>query len=518
MIGLLGRLRVRTRLLLLIVLAFVGIVAITAVSLVNLRKSMMDERRAKVVGIVDSAATIIGRIHQLQTDGKLGREEAQQQAKDVIRSVRYEKSNYIFIYDTDGMRVLLPPAPESEGKPFKDLKDAKGNPLVQQMIDIVVNKESGFISYWFPRPGGTESYPKLGFVRLVPDWNWVLGTGVYIDDVDQEFWAVARTGIAICVLLLCGVGGMAMLISRGILQQLGGEPAYAVDVVHQVSSGDLSTRVELDANDRDSLLAHIQAMIDQLRQLISQVRDSSHSIDTAAGEIAQGNMDLSRRTENQSANLEATASSMEELTATVKQNSESAHQASTLANSASDIARHGGTVVSDVVSTMESIKQSSTKVVDIIGVIDGIAFQTNILALNAAVEAARAGEQGRGFAVVAAEVRNLAQRSAAAAKEIKQLIQDSVDKVQSGATLVDDAGKTMSEIVESVRRVTDIMTEIADASREQSQGIEQVNAAIVEMEEVTQQNAALVEQSAAAAQSMQDQSQALVTKVSAFRL
>jgi len=259
-------------------------------------------------------------------------------------------------------------------------------------------------------------------------------------------------------------------------------------------------------------------MVVRLRGLIHQVHESSSSIDNAAQEIAQGNMDLSNRTENQSANLEETASSMEELTSTVKQNSENAREASKLADSASDVAIHGGEVVRNVVTTMESIKASSSKIVDIIGVIDGIAFQTNILALNAAVEAARAGEQGRGFAVVAAEVRKLAQRSAAAAREIKELIQNSVDSVQSGAVLVDDAGRTMDEIVASVKRVTDIMSEIAQASLEQAQGIEQVNTSIIEMESVTQQNAALVEEAAAAAQSMQDQSRLLVEKVGSFRL
>jgi methyl-accepting chemotaxis protein len=518
MIKILERLQVRTRLLLLISLVFIGMVAITAVSLINLRNSMLEERRAKVVSIVDSAVSIIAHTHQLQIEGKLSEADAKQQAKDILRNLRYEKSNYVFIYDADFMRVLLPPAPDTEGKPFKDLKDTAGNFIVQQMVDICVNKGNGFIYYWFPRPGGTDSYPKMGYVQYFPDWKWVVGTGVYIDDVDREFWASARIGILICVLLLGCVGGFAMLISRGILLQLGGEPAYAVDVVHQVSTGDLTAKANLRANDSRSLLAQMQKMIDQLREVISQVRDSSESIDTAAREIAQGNLDLSKRTETQSANLEETASSMNELTSTVRQNSENARQANELANSASHVAVHGGEVVRNVVTTMDSIKESSNKIVDIIGVIDSIAFQTNILALNAAVEAARAGEQCRGFAVVAAEVRNLAQRSAAAAKEIKQLIQDSVAKVQSGALLVADAGQTMDEIVASVKRVTDIMSEIADASKEQSQGIDQVNSAIVEMEEVTQQNAALVEQAAAAAQSMQDQSRVLVEKVSSFRL
>jgi methyl-accepting chemotaxis protein len=234
--------------------------------------------------------------------------------------------------------------------------------------------------------------------------------------------------------------------------------------------------------------------------------------------VASGNADLSQRTEEQASSLEETASSMEELTSTVKQNAENAKQANQLAASASEVAVKGGAVVSEVVGTMSSINESSKKIVDIISVIDGIAFQTNILALNAAVEAARAGEQGRGFAVVASEVRNLAQRSAAAAKEIKGLIGDSVDKVGAGTKLVDEAGKTMQEIVSSVKRVTDIMSEITAASQEQSSGIEQVNQAITQMDEVTQQNAALVEEAAAAAEAMQEQAQNLAHAVSVFRL
>jgi methyl-accepting chemotaxis protein len=262
----------------------------------------------------------------------------------------------------------------------------------------------------------------------------------------------------------------------------------------------------------------MRAMRDSLVKIVSQVRMGTDTIATASSQIAAGNLDLSSRTEEQASALEETASSMEEITSTVKQNADNSRQANQLAATASDIAVKGGVVVAQVVDTMHSITESSRKIVDIIAVIDGIAFQTNILALNAAVEAARAGEQGRGFAVVATEVRNLAQRSATAAKEIKQLIGDSVDKVDSGSRLVGDAGTTMNEIVDSVKRVTDIMAEITAASREQSAGIEQVNQAITQMDEVTQQNAALVEQAAAASQSLQDQAGNLSQVVSVFKL
>jgi methyl-accepting chemotaxis protein len=293
----------------------------------------------------------------------------------------------------------------------------------------------------------------------------------------------------------------------------------AVKIAETVAAGDLSSHIEVSSTDETGqLLQALKNMNASLLDIVGQVRSGADTMATASGQIASGNLDLSSRTEQQASSLEETASSMEELTSTVKQNGDNARQANTLAVSASNVAIKGGQVVSQVVDTMGSINESARKIVDIIGVIDGIAFQTNILALNAAVEAARAGEQGRGFAVVAAEVRNLAQRSAGAAKEIKALIDDSVEKVGIGSRLVDQAGSTMDEVVASVRRVTDIMGEITSASREQESGIEQINQAITEMDAVTQQNASLVEEAAAAAEALQEQAGQLAQMVSVFKL
>ena len=293
----------------------------------------------------------------------------------------------------------------------------------------------------------------------------------------------------------------------------------AVQIADGIAAGNLTQRIEVTSKDETGrLLQALKHMNDSLTNIVSQVRTGTDSIATASGQIAAGNQDLSSRTEEQASSLEETASSMEELTSTVKQNADNARQANQLAASASEVAGKGGEVVAQVVETMGAINDSSKKIVDIIAVIDGIAFQTNILALNAAVEAARAGEQGRGFAVVASEVRSLAQRSAGAAKEIKALIDDSVEKVHTGAQLVNEAGATMEEIVESVKRVTDIMGEISAASAEQTAGIEQINQAVAQMDQVTQQNAALVEEAAAASEAMQVQAGQLSQAVSVFKL
>jgi methyl-accepting chemotaxis protein len=328
--------------------------------------------------------------------------------------------------------------------------------------------------------------------------------------------SILMTGLVLMFVLFSGLIGY--LITTRLLKQLGGEPDYAAAVVRQIATGDLTVTVETRANDQSSLLYAMKRMSESLIDIVGEVRNNTESITSASHEIAQGNADLSQRTEEQASSLEEAASSIEELTSAVRQNAENARQANQLASSASDIAVKGGKVVGNVVHTMASISDSSRKIVDIISVIDSIAFQTNILALNAAVEAARAGEQGRGFAVVAGEVRNLAQRSAAAAKEIKTLIDDSVNKVEAGTKQVDHAGATMNEIVQAVKRVTNIMAEIAAASNEQSAGIEQVNTAITQMDEMTQQNAALVEEAAAAAEAMQGQAEILFEAVSVFKL
>src|SRR5476649_139490 len=413
-----------------------------------------------------------------------------------------------------------------------DVKSLLDTPAEKQMFaDMLVYRKrylgsrDGIVA--LKKDGKLEEADQLLQQHFIPDGKAYLEALRGLQDLQRKRIDSNAAGIEATyqhsrdIMLVLGLGVLALgaacawRLTRGIVVPLG----RAVEIAAAVAGKDLRSDIEIDTGDETGrLLQALKTMNDGLVEIVAEVRSGTESIASASSQIAAGNLDLSSRTEQQASSLEETASSMEELTSTVKQNADNARQANQLAMSASEVAQRGGAVVAQVVGTMDEINASSRKIVDIIGVIDGIAFQTNILALNAAVEAARAGEQGRGFAVVATEVRNLAHRSAAAAKEIKELIGTSVSKVDAGSLLVNQAGATMEDVVVSVRRVTDIMGEITAAGREQSSGIEQVNIAIAHMDGVTQQNAALVEQAAAASQSMQDQAGALARLVSLFQL
>ena len=414
----------------------------------------------------------------------------------------------------------------------KEIEESLRNPGVRDQFKLVKEERVGYMAardalFQAKRDGNQAQLDAIYRDRLTPR------TVSYLATVDKlaTMQITAADAVAQSILdsyastrvILFALGGAALLlgaacawfISRSITAPL----RQAVDVAERVANGDLTSRFVLDRGDEvGQLMAALSRMNASLAAIVGQVRDGTATIATASGEIASGNQDLSSRTEQQAGSLEETAASMEELTSTVRQNTEHAQRANQLADSAASVAGEGGRMVAEVVGTMGRIDAASQRIVDIIAVIDGIAFQTNILALNAAVEAARAGEQGRGFAVVAGEVRTLAHRSAAAAKEIKGLIDDSVGQVQQGTQQVARAGATMEQIVRSIDQVTTIMAEIAAASQEQSAGIEQVNTAIVEMDRVTQQNAALVEEAAAAADAMRDQAGQLAAVVGTFRL
>ncbi len=480
-----------------------------------MEKHLMAEKIAATKGVVDTALSLVESHMQDAKDGKITVEEAKNRSLENIKDLRYHGGEYFWINDLEPKMLMHGVKPELNGKNVADIKDPHGKQIFVEFAKVAKEKEAGTVEYQWAKPGATQPVDKISYVKLIKGWDWVVGSGIYVDDVKAEVAKMRWQILGGTLLLALVIFAFAWLVASRIKQALD----KAISASEQIAAGDLTVKIEIDSQDEaGQLLGSLKEMNEGLAKIVGEVRNGADSIATATEQISAGNADLSQRTEEQASALEETASSMEELTSTVKQNADNAQQANQLAISASGVAVKGGDVINKVVRTMESITDSSRKISDIIGVIDGIAFQTNILALNAAVEAARAGEQGRGFAVVAAEVRSLAQRSAAAAKEIKALIEDSVGKVQDGSRLVEEAGHTTQEIVTSIKRVTDIMAEISAASLEQSSGIEQVNTAITQMDDVTQQNAALVEQAAAAAESLEEQALQLVQVVTRFKL
>jgi methyl-accepting chemotaxis protein len=465
------------------------------------RESQLNDRKADLQQATQIALGVVKTYGDQESAGTLTDAQAKARAVDALRSLRFGDNGYFVVVDSHVVVVMSPFHPELTGKDVSQYRDPNGVYVFQGVVDSVKATGSGFSTYAFPRPGLTEPVPKIAYSAHYQPWDWVIMTSLYVDDINAAFRSALYESLGLLIALACALSAVVLLLNRGITRSLGGEPAYAAEIANRIADFDLTATVEIAPDDRSSLLFSMKRMQERLTHTLDTIKASANSIAAATHQVAAGNTDLSQRTEEQAASLEETASSMEELTATVRQNADNAQQATTLATTASGIAQRGGEVVGRVVDTMHGISGSSAKVGEIISVIESIAFQTNILALNAAVEAARAGEQGRGFAVVASEVRTLAQRSASAAKEIKTLIGESVDRVQAGSKLVAEAGSTINEIVTSVRRVTDIIGEISSASHEQRTGIEQVHQAVTQMDEVTQQNAALVEEASAAAQS-----------------
>jgi len=514
----LQNLSLRKKLMLPLVLSWICLLAITLWNAWEMRALRFEDRKLSLEHVTDVANSIVTEYEAMARAGKLPVEEAQKQALDRVRALRFGADGYFTVMRSDHVVLMHAIKKELDGKNMGDMKDPNGVYLFREIAALGKNPGHGFVEYLWPKPGAEAPQPKLSYVLNFKPWDWDFIAGLYLDDIHAEF----RRSLWEALGWLLGVGALMSVVmvrvSVSLQKQLGGEPALTSQIAARIAEGDLASHVQTKPNDRESVLYNMQQMQARLTGAIGQIRGSADSIAGAARQIAAGNVDLSRRSEEQAASLEETAASMEELTSTVRQSADNARQASRLAEGASDIAVRGGQIVHQVVGTMGEIKAASGKVVDIIGVIEGIAFQTNILALNAAVEAARAGEQGRGFAVVAGEVRSLAQRSATAAKEIKALIDNSAQRVEDGSVLVEGAGRAMEEIVEAVKRVTDLMGEMRAATEEQTGGIEQVNQAVSQMDQMAQQNAALVEEATAAAASLEDQADALHRAVGQFRL
>jgi methyl-accepting chemotaxis protein len=511
------KLSFRTKLFLPLTISWICLMVVMIFNLTHTRSLRLEERKAQLRNAGDMALSITKEYGELAQSGAMSADEAKKQALARVKSLRFGEAGYFTVLDPHAV-LMHPIKPALVGTDPGAMKDTEGTQLYLDALNVSRDGAAGFTTYQWAKPGSDKPVPKLAYNNSYKPWSWTFMTGLYIDDLDAAFHQDLIVAAILLSVIGLGLTAGSVLVVRNIERSIGGTPEQAAEIAHSIAGGHLEVQVATRPGDESSLLYAMKTMRDNLAGIVSRVRAGTETIATASNEIAAGNIDLSSRTEQQASSLEETAASMEELTSTVKQTADNARHANELAVSASRIAQHGGEVVGQVVGTMTVINESSKKIVDIISVIDGIAFQTNILALNAAVEAARAGEQGRGFAVVASEVRNLAQRSAAAAKEIKVLIGDSVEKVDAGAKLVDQAGTTMGSIVDSVERVAAIIGEIMNATQEQTSGIAEINTAVTQMDQVTQQNAALVEEAAAASESMQQQAAQLAQVVSVFQL
>jgi len=475
-----------------------------------------EARQTATRQVVEVAHGVLRWAHAMETSGQLDRAAAQAMARQALAALRYSGAEYFWVNDLHPRVVMHPIKPELDGQDASQIRDPKGMALFVAFAETARRDGEGFVRYLWPKPGSDQPVQKLSFVKLFEPWGWVVGSGIYEDDLQAALMQdLQRLSVSVGLALVLAAY-LAHRVSRSILDGLMG----AIEVSRAIASGDIGREVAVGKG-RDEVAQLMTAMADMvvnLRRTVVQVQASAQGVESAAGEIAAGNHDLSGRTEQAAASLEETAASMTQIHNTVLQNAETARQAGDVSVSAARSAEEGRRLVGEVVSTMAEITKSSARIADITGVIDGIAFQTNILALNAAVEAARAGEHGRGFAVVASEVRSLATRAAQAAREIKDLIGDSVDRVREGGELVDSAGQAMRQIADSVQHLNQLLDALQRANQEQVTGVGEVNQAVSSLDQTTQQNAALVEQSAAAAGALREQARQLLTAIQVFRL
>jgi methyl-accepting chemotaxis protein len=515
------KLTFRQKLFLPLLISWLCLAALTAVNVFQNKQRRFEERQLALKYATDVGMSMLKAYADAVDRGVLSADEGKAQALTRLKAMRYGKDGYFTIVDSHPTVVMHPIKLELAGKDVSDFKDPNGQFIYRNVAAIAKGAGEGWIEYVWPKPGHPDQkqvFPKGAYVLTFKPWDWTFITGLYLDDLTGAFMADLWRAAWLLSIIGVVLTGIVVLVIRSIERTVGGDPDDVTEITRRIAAGDLSGPIVTRHGDRSSLLHGIRTMRDNLSAIVSQVRQGSDSMATGSEQIASGNADLSQRTEQQAANLQQTAASMEQLNATVKRNADAAQHAVLLAGQASEAAEHGGQAVGQVVATMDAISASSRRIGDIISVVDGIAFQTNILALNAAVEAARAGEHGRGFAVVAGEVRTLAQRSADAAREIKALVNTSLEKVDTGSQLVVDAGASIDRLVSQVQRVAALITDISTAVAEQTTGISQVSDAMTQLDQVTQQNAALVEESAAAAASLQQQARRMVEVVTVFKL
>ena len=483
-----------------------------------LEKDADDSMRARMDATrqhVEVAYSVLEWAHAQEVGGQMSHEAAQAAAIGAIRQLRYDTKEYFWINDMQPRMIMHPIKPELDGKDLSGLKDPNGFALFQEMVNTVRRDGKGFVAYQWPKPGSEHPVDKISYVAGFAPWGWVVGSGVYTGDLREA----AREQMLYAAAIVLGALAVAGYLFLSFYRVMNGGLKETRRHLSAMASGDLTSAPSPWGRDEAAeLMLDLRHMQQSLIAVVRRVRASGDQILNSSGEVATASLNLSKRTEQAASNLETAAASMSDLTQTVVHGSQLSDEASKVARHNAEVAADGGRVMREVISTMDAIRGSSSRISEIIGAIDSIAFQTNILALNAAVEAARAGEQGRGFAVVASEVRVLAQRSAEAARQIKKLIDDSVAQVEAGTGIVRRAGTTIDEIVAASQRVDALLMQIADGAREQGGGITRIGKAVEELERMTQQNAALVEETAAASAAMNDQAHGLVQEVSHFRI
>ena len=478
---------------------------------------------------VENVISLIESVYRYQKTNSLTDDQGKQLAGELVRGLKYDKNGYFWIDDYEGMNISNAANPDTEEKSRIDLTDVRGKKLIKEIIENGRKPDGGYTEYWYPKPGETEANPKRSYSKSFEPYRWVIGTGNYIDDIrmvvseqEKENNRYINTLIMTVIIIAVVLTFLIVIISIYFGNSITLPIIEAAKIANRLSEGDLTGRIDPKLAERNdevgTLVVSINNAEEKLEEMISSLINGMQNLYYVTEQINQGNQSLSQRTIEQASALEEIASTIEETTATMTQNSENASHADDASIASSHFAEEGGELVNSAVSSINEISDSSKKIGEIISVINEIAFQTNLLALNAAVEAARAGEQGRGFAVVAGEVRNLAQRSGDAAKQIGELIRDSIGKIAKGTEQANSSGEAISEIIKSVKNVTNLITEINAASNEQKSGMEQINIAIMELDKMTQENSALVEETAAASEEMASQAEDLINMTKMFKI
>jgi methyl-accepting chemotaxis protein len=496
--------KIKNKLLLFGVGAGVIITLTMLVSAVTLRRSLDQEKQLKTRHVVEVAYSVLENYHRLFREGVMTEQDAKSAAIKAVKTLRYEENDYFWINDLKPAMIMHPVKPELDGKDLSDFRDPEGKQLFVEFVETVKRHQSGFVEYLWPKPGVSNPVRKISFVKGFSPWGWVIGSGIYVDDVEAVFWQEVRTDAIILTVVMLGFGIFAWSISRSIVAPLGAEPAVVAHIADRVSEGDLSIVIATNGADRSSVIVSMQRMVERLGNIVTDVKSAADTVASGSGQLSAGAQHMSQGTAEQAASTEEASAAVEEMNATIQQNADNAAQTEKIALKSAADAHETGKAVSQTVVAMKQI-------VEKIGIIEEIARQTNLLALNAAIEAARAGEHGKGFAVVASEVRKLSERSRAAAAEI-------IDLSGSSVEMADHAGRMLATLIPDIQKTSELVQEISASSKEQSGGADQINSAIQQLNEVVQQNAGAAEEMASTAEELTSQADQLQSTVAFFKV